>query len=453
MKRVATLCAAIVGFVSAYAGLSGEYTVDPNGSGRSNFKTFAELGEALQFKGIDEDVIVRIAPGEYAEPLILRSVANPAGHDVVIDGNGQASISTYNYAVYLEGSSGVELRGLHLRSTVEMRGGVIYVSNSDGNSIRDCELVMEASGDDGDMVAVRMTSSSKFNTISQCTIDGAAGVSISKLSEGNTVEASTLRVRDFAITLADAPDTRILDNQMIGAEQAESTAIVLDGYAGSTEIQANAMTNFASGILQELTYRSSDQPFDGVITNNTVHAVAGPCISIQSHVNGAQIAFNSMQSNGAPAVVMTDPISSEMSGIQLVGNNLTRGDDGAVIDIRCTEAVSTADYNNIFGLSGFVAQYGDVQFDELAQWNEATGNGNTLSADPEYVGVGGANAFILGPQSPCIDAGPNAIALGVLNDIHGDTRGAQAEIGADEFNELTLEKLSKTYQLATASSR
>ena len=149
MKRVATLCAAIVGFVSAYAGLSGEYTVDPNGSGRSNFKTFAELGEALQFKGIDEDVIVRIAPGEYAEPLILRSVANPAGHDVVIDGNGQASISTYNYAVYLEGSSGVELRGLHLRSTVEMRGGVIYVSNADGNSIRDCELVMESSGDEG----------------------------------------------------------------------------------------------------------------------------------------------------------------------------------------------------------------------------------------------------------------------------------------------------------------
>ena len=249
------------------------------------------------------------------------------------------------------------------------------------------------------------------------------------------------------------PDTRILDNQLIGAEQDGSTAIILDGYAGSTEIQANAMTQFASGILQELTYRSSDRPFAGVITNNTVHAVAGPCISIQSHVDGAQIAFNSMQSHGAPAVIMTDPIRSEMSGIQLVGNNLTRGDDGAVIDIRCTEAVSTADYNNIFGLSGFVAQYGDVQFDELAQWNEATGNGNTLSADPEYVGVGGANAFILGPQSPCIDAGPNAIALGVLNDIHGDTRSAQAEIGADEFNELTLEKLSKTYQLATASSR
>jgi trimeric autotransporter adhesin len=143
-------------------------------------------------------------------------------------------------------------------------------------------------------------------------------------------------------------------------------------------------------------------------------------------------------------IALDDGASATVSGNNVV-NNLGRlsatGGGAAAIALEIGASQLTAgDYNNLYcnstgGGANLVGKIGATDYATLAAWRTASGrDANSISADPQYVGVADLHIRV-DVASPVNNAG--APIAGITSDYDGDTRSAVPDIGADETYTLT----------------
>lgn len=139
-----TICRQIVTYCSGP--LSGTYTVNPNGSGTTNFRTYGAIDSALISCGVSGPVVVNVTPGNYNEQLILTAIPGASlTNNIVFNGAGSVVEFNCNAAnpvmLRLNGAKHLTFDSITFRSTSTTHGwGVMFSNNADSNTVKNCRI-------------------------------------------------------------------------------------------------------------------------------------------------------------------------------------------------------------------------------------------------------------------------------------------------------------------------
>ena len=131
---------------SAMAQLSGTYTVNPSGSGSSNYTSFTALATALNASaGISGPVVVNVAAGTYTEKFQLNAITGASSTNTITINGGAATLAYASGAVVdLNGADYVKIDNLKISVTAAATQsgarGVWIHNQSDYNTISNCEI-------------------------------------------------------------------------------------------------------------------------------------------------------------------------------------------------------------------------------------------------------------------------------------------------------------------------
>lgn len=127
--------------------LSGSYTIDPGGSGASNFTSFNSALAKLYSCGIAGPIIFRVAAGTYNEKVTIGTILGVSSTNTITfdggSGNASTRILTYSggsnnincYTLQLNNSPWVRLRNLTIRNGNSNYGIAVHVFGNSSNTI------------------------------------------------------------------------------------------------------------------------------------------------------------------------------------------------------------------------------------------------------------------------------------------------------------------------------
>jgi hypothetical protein len=133
--------------------LAGTFTIDPAGSGASNFVDFASAIQSVRTAGLCGPVVFNIAAGTYNENVYLDQITGSSPVNSITFDGGSAATTTITYAnsldtptVFLDGTDFVTFTNLTIENTTQ-----------DGTAT--------------DAFGIYLTNQADFNTISNCTFN------------------------------------------------------------------------------------------------------------------------------------------------------------------------------------------------------------------------------------------------------------------------------------------
>ncbi|MGZ5283710.1 MAG: hypothetical protein ACXWEY_15655, partial [Bacteroidia bacterium] len=126
--------------------ISGTFTINPTGSGSSNFKTFTDAVTTMKDYGICGPVLFNVAAGTYKERVEITPVSGAsATNTITFDGSGASSspviqnagnATTDMNAVILNGADYVTIKGFKIENTGTTYGiGILLTNGADNNKI------------------------------------------------------------------------------------------------------------------------------------------------------------------------------------------------------------------------------------------------------------------------------------------------------------------------------
>ncbi len=125
---------------TAFAQLSGNYTINPSGSGSSNYASFTAAASALNSNGVSGDVHFEVVSGSFSNNISLSAFSGSGSYDVVFKGAGidSTTITSSTNTVQLSGGDNITFRDMKIASTGAR--AVDITSTSDDCSFRNCEI-------------------------------------------------------------------------------------------------------------------------------------------------------------------------------------------------------------------------------------------------------------------------------------------------------------------------
>lgn len=449
MKKLLTLSLFFASLLSLNAQLSGVYTIDSKESTKkNNFNSLTEASNALRFKGVAGDVTFELAAGFYYEPLVLEGISNDLNFKVTFTNSKGENVNFVNdgLGILISNSENIHVSNIQFTSISTELSSMAILSNASKVTFENNEFLTQESSINHKAV-IEVSYSSHNNEFSNNLIKGNSGIEISRLSNNNTILNNHIYFSNLGLSILSSYNTVVESNKIEGNPASQSKGIVLDGSVGEVFIASNELIQVSEGITQTVTYRPTQDKLSGKIVNNVIHAKQN-ALTLNNNVTNLQIAFNSLTSQNAAAVSITEEIKASVSNVSILANILMNYNHQNIVFVAKKELLGDVDYNNMYSqATQFKANVGNVQIAKLNDWNTMFASHHSISADPLFAELG-VNKYMLSDNSPCIDAGPNALSIGVLQDFDGDERNDVSEIGADEFNKLAYDRILMELQLA-----
>ena len=448
MKFITTIVALLC-LSFANASLSGEYTIDATkATKKTNFKTIADAAKAIKFEGLDGNVVFKVMDAELYGPLVFEGVNPDEVAQISFEsaGSKKVKVSSEGLGLLVTNSNMISFTNFDFESTSARMSNVIQIVNSDGIAVIGSNVsTKDLSNKDQYLVSIDNTSSN--NTLSKNTLIGYKGISITKMSNDNVIESNYIYFDHTGLSILSAQNATVFGNTLKGNLGVAHTAIKIDGFVGEMEIASNSISNVHLGISQELTWRPSTHKLSGKIVNNVI-TCEETAVYLTNNIENLKIDFNSFSSKNSNVLFINQEVKNTISNIELYGNNIISHNGLEIIHFSNENFVTAMDYNNIYSHNKeFKIVLGKNVFTDHAEYKTTFNAAHSISADPKYVEVGNAK-YLVAEDSPCINAGPNAINIGVVTDYDGDLRGEVTEIGADEFNKLALDNIEQAIQFA-----
>jgi hypothetical protein len=490
-----TICRSIVTYCSGP--LSGTYTINPAGSGTSNFISFGAADSALTSCGVSGPVVFNVSPGIYNQYLIIGTIPGvSATNNVVFNGNGatlQFNCDAANIAVVrFIGTKHVTIDSLTIKSTNASFGwGVHFMTNSDSNTITRCNIDLSSitstsSNNSAGIVFSNSVSSpntsgnnGRFNTISYCIIKGhptSGGLYYGIVGFPQTTATNYSnnrflynRVENFfysGVYWTSGNRTVFRGNTFTRPTKSTVTTtyvFYLNSSSRSDTFDANVITNLYGGsptnanttyLFWAINYSgTSSEP--NIFSNNLAYNMtgAGPLFGFYFLTS-----FNNRILNNTFLFDNTSVASANVTqGLYFSGgtsttsfldfrNNIfsfTRTGAGAKHALFTTGSWAngcTMNKNAYFNSStGYnLCNYLGVNYATLPAWKAAVATIDQQSVDfsPNFVNPTTAN---FSPQDGSFDgSGDNVISI-VQNDITGAPRSLPMDIGAFEATPVQLD--------------
>ncbi|RLG61200.1 hypothetical protein DRN84_03835, partial [Candidatus Geothermarchaeota archaeon] len=454
-----------INFFACSSLLNGTYTINPSGSGSSNYTSFSDAVLALSQCGISGPVVFNVSNATYNEHILIPPVNGSSATNTITfqstSGDSSLVILKYdasgaanNYVVKLDGASYIKFKDMSIIAEDSTYARVFVLDNHVHDLTISNSVIKSLihSGNNSDKKALVLGIDSVGNNISIQNSVLTNGYYTIYLEGGASPSSGWSFVNNIikgyyysGIYLKSATSAVISNNYM----QADTTStinehkgIFLLANVGSPVVSNNQiyskLTGKPYGIRISDCYFNSTTP--GLIYNNMVQAHCtnnGGCGILIHNTENCNLYYNNVNvtgsatSNGALRLLKNG--IGIFNNINIINNIFTNDNAGGYLIL--TAGIDTANFtnnfNNLFNFSGtkFISYNGSVVAD-LAAWHTKSGDGaNSISYNPYYMGADDlhiANNLMNGTGTPI---------TGITTDIDGDLRNTSTpDIGADEFD-------------------
>ncbi len=451
--------------ITVYCGsaLSGTYTINPSGSGSTNFKSFGAVDTALRACGISGPVTFIASNGTYNYQLELGTISGiSSSNTITFTGAGSptdciltATTSGLNpYIVRINGSSYIRFRNMTIRSTGSTDAWVVHIMNGNNNSFRNCIIEITGSGAsntnstlipiviNGSTTTLSTTTSTATNNIfDSCTVNaGYYGLYCSSSNGSNTVFISNSKLNSqyyYGLYFNSSIVAKINNNEInMRTNNTNSSAIYLINCnaSGSNfhEINGNKIINAGQYGIQMLTSSGSGSAYGQIYNNmigggfrntSTIYGISDNSSRYQIYHNSINMDFN------ASVAYCINLTGGSLHDIK--NNHLVIGASAVPVayplNSTASSYISLLDNNNYYTNSGFVlVSIGSGQY-TASNFQTAFPNGGgtgSISLNPFYT-----SNTNLHTSNPC----NNGANLSLSVDFDGQSRANPPDIGADEL--------------------
>jgi hypothetical protein len=470
--------------------MNGTYTINPLGSGSTNFTSFTTAIAALNCGGVNGAVTFNVSNGTYAEQLFLAPIMGASAANTIkfqslsgVAANCIISFSTPSSQaiIDLNGADFITFDKFTIRNTFTSTGFGVWIRNgADFNTISNCIIDMAASGVNGYGVYQTNTIDNR-NTINGNTINGAGyGVFLnansSSYSNRNVISNNSINGSYYYGMYFQYQDSVIISGNTITSSSANSSYYGIYAYwlqkgpiIAKNKIvftSTYAGSNSFYGMYLDYFNINSSNPTRGLIANNMIQVGGGFAtaygIYTQNSCNYSDIIHNSVNmtttaANGSYALLMNTSFSFDTirnNIFQNIGNGTTSGYAASI------RSGTNMFYNNndFYTRNSNFALYNGSSYANYAAWKAAAAGG---IPGFEAAGVSREVTFTsstdLHTTLPCIaDIGYNYTSTSpsinkVLDDYDGQTRSTTPDLGCDEFTTAPFDVATQLMTSPTGS--
>ncbi|HEY1047883.1 MAG TPA: GEVED domain-containing protein, partial [Bacteroidia bacterium] len=455
--------------VIVYCGsaLSGTYTIDPAGTGSSNFTSIGAVDTSLRACGISGPVTFNIANGTYTYQLELASISGLSStNTITFKGVGSspsnciitaATNALKPYIVRLNAVSYVTFKNMTLRSTGSSDAWVAHIMNGTNNLFNNCVIEMTGTGAsstnstfvaavvNGSLTTLSTSSSlSNNNTFDSCTFNaGYYGLYNSSSNGANAINAWNSKFYNqyyYGLYFNSSALVKIKNNEInMRTNNNSSVGIYLINCNASGanfhEIKSNKILNAGQYGIQFLTSSGSGSA-NGQVYNNfigggfrnttAIYGISDNSSRYQFYHNSINLDFNSSAAYG---IYLSGGSLHDVRNNHLVitGNAIPTA---VPFFSTASSYVSNLDYNNYYTNSGFnLVNIGTTMYNASNYRTAFPSGGGTSSINLNPYFVSNTN---LHTNNYC----NNGVNLSLTTDIDGQTRSNPPDIGADELNSV-----------------
>ncbi|MBK7959364.1 MAG: right-handed parallel beta-helix repeat-containing protein, partial [Bacteroidetes bacterium] len=470
--------------------MNGTYTINPLGSGSTNFTSFATAVAALNCGGVNGAVTFNVSNGTYAEQIFLAPVPGASAANTIkfqslsgVAANCTISFLTPNSQaiIDLNGADYITFDKFTIRNTYTSTGFGVWIRNgADFNTISNCIIDMASSGVNGYGV-YQSNSFDNKNTINGNTINGAGyglylSANSSSYSNRNVISNNAINGSYFYGMYFQYQDSLNVSGNTITSSSAGNNYYGIYAYwlqkgpiiAKNKIVFTSTYTSSGSfyGMYLQYFNVNSSNPTRGLIANNMIQ-VGGAFstaygIYTQNSCNYFDIIHNSVNmtttaANGSYALLMNTSFSNDTIRNNIfhnIGNGTTSGYAASI------RSGTNMYYNNndFYTKNSNFSLYNGTSYANYAAWKAAATGG---IPGFEAAGVSREVTFTsssdLHTTLPCIaDIGYNYSATSpsiakVLDDYDGQARSTTPDLGCDEFTTALLDAATQLMTSPTGS--
>ncbi|MCB0733099.1 MAG: right-handed parallel beta-helix repeat-containing protein, partial [Bacteroidetes bacterium] len=429
---------------SSVFALSGNYTIDPSGSGSTNYTSLAAAVSDLNSNGISGDVTFTMSASSFSGGVTISAFTGSGSYDVVFKGAGISSTtvsSTSGYCIYIDDADNITFRDMTISASSSCTRAVYVYDNAENVSIINCK-VTQATTSSSTYSAIYVYGVTNYQpnyiTIDSCDVQGGYyGIYIRGTS---TTSSAAYRVINPTISNSTISgfyyygayvyytwDAQILNNVFDGGTSTYRYSYGLLNYycnpsssVSKSRINGNILRNLgARGIYMSSAdgYSTSNKSemYNNVVEGNfdnvtTYSSYAYPCY--MSGCDYWEIYHNTFASNNSSySLTTTSYACLYNSGSYCdVYNNALISSGGYILYL--SSSTCNADYNNYYTWSG----------------NGSITAGGGSGANSVNINQGWSSLSSLDITDGCV----NGTNLGLTTDVAGNTRNNPPDIGAYE---------------------
>ncbi len=444
--------------------LSGVYTIDPSGSGVTNFSSFTDLELALMQCGINGPVTVNVASGTYNENFDLGIVSGSSATNTITiqSASGDSSTVTLaydaidqndNFVVNLDGTSNISFKNITFEAQDSTFARVFVLDNGveninfENNVIKTTVLPIV---DDNNMALILAVGfvGNNVNITDNAMYGGAYGISLEADSIGeNWVINNNIIHGNYttAINILKSKSIQINSNNIQGdtiGNAGTYHGIYLTSSTGTAVIHKNSILTTASQIVYGI--RMTNCEFDSInhtsVVNNFVQArVLSSSTSLSAGIINHQSKnvdyyFNTIRMSGnqsnSTSIALYDGTAGASKYLNVVNNIFANNAGGYLYYVNNVDTSLWNDSHNDlynYNLSSNFAYLG-TNVADYTEWLTKSGTSNCDTIIPYF--VSDTDLHVL---NNLMKARGLTIA-GITTDIDGDTRSTTTpDWGADEF--------------------
>jgi PKD repeat protein len=456
------------------AGLSGTYTI---GGNTPDYNDFTSAVADLNTFGVCGPVVFDVRSGVYTEQILLEEVINmdatntvtfrsEVGHRDSVVLTYASFLSTDNYTVRFDGGDYFNFEQMTVEATGITYGRVLdFLNESNYNTVSDCRVVsniVTTTSTNAVVIYSTTGSNDNFNSFVGNTIEGGSygmywyGASTSSLEEGT----------QFI-------NNELLNNYYYGArfyyqsnmEASYNSMTTNTTYTGSVWSLYFFYCDNGLTVTHNEIYRPNVYGYGlyfgncdgaagngGVIANNMV-SIGNPMTTSTSYgiyvTNSSRADFYnnsvliSSNGNSSRAMYLTS------GGLLSLANNILMTDGpGYAFYNASSYNVVDSDHNNFYTTGGMQLNFwSSMDTPTLSDYQLASGlDSNSLNVNPNFYSDVDLHV--------CSDSlnGMGLSVLSIIDDVDGQPRSTNPDIGADEFSPINSEFLGADDILCTGDS-
>lgn len=442
----------------AFGQLSGTYTINPNGSGTKNYKTFAAAVTALNSSGVNGAVVFNVSNSTYTEQITLNYVSGSSSSNTITFRGTDSSktilqygASQYSSVIKVNAASYFNFEKMTVKSTDNRYGYAIHITaGADHTGVKNCILEVSTASNSADCIPLNISGAAyntlgdngEFVTVENSILRGGyyginmRGTNTSLLSDGLTVDNCTFEDNYYIGVYAYLVANPVITNCVIDDIRLY-TGMGIYMYAGKGgRIEGNRIYPGRYGIY--LTLHNYYNRSDSIqIINNEVSDFDDASYQTalySSNTYNLRAYHNTFRSNGSvSATTLPVVYISRPNNHKIFNNSFASYGNTDVMYLGTGSLGNTEiDYNNYkVGNGGLIAWQG-TNYTSLStlQSTITTQNQNSKNEDPGYSGTRN-----LAPLNPGLN---NFAKKGLTTkDLAGNSRpkapDTTPDIGAYEY--------------------
>lgn len=434
--------------VLSAAGLSGTYTIDPSGSGSTNYKTFKDAVADLMSNGVKGAVTFKVADGVYNEQVEIKGIPGAStSNNIVFESKSLDSTKvnlTYasgnsaktNYTLQLDSASFITFRKMTISRTgtndfaqvVRLQNGCNY-NNFLNLVIRGQYLTTNKN--DANLFTTEIGSDSNNTYKHNHFLYGNFGLVLEGGSSDyeyfSTISDNKIDSFYYVGLFLQYGQRTIVTNNWIGNCVGTYGYGIYMYYNNDIIVTKNYVHAMYYGIMSY--YTAGNSGSQATIANNMIILDQGGYYAVYLYYSSyVDFVFNSIShnsSNGYPIYYY----SNSTSGTNIENNNFYSKSKNPAYYIYSNKTVNSSNYNSYFTNGTTLANWDGTACPTLSDLQSTNSmDANSVNADPIYHSSTDLHAY-----NPAINGAANYYST-VKDDFDGQTRNTSTpDIGADEF--------------------